>query len=264
MIKLLRKNRLTLLLIGLFTISILLIACGTDESNDANEDSGVSEPDEQSTEDENESDDVESDDTDEDSGDSSAGGGDFPLSSGPNVALELADLLDTVAVLEYTTSLDGYSRIEWLGEDEVDGTKVDKFHVVLEASFFNEDFEIWLDDDLEAHYFMKDDGDDTYSEIYLMNIEDVFEPLWRFNNLNRETLVSGEGEITAHSTEAGTIGSYDITLHTMDIYNNSLESDYTVIIGEHDQFEVYLEYIDENVEEMIIPTHYDITEFELR
>lgn len=186
-----------------------------------------------------------------------------------SVPIEFETLFRSIAIFDYTNEYGYHNRIEWLGEDEIDGVNVDKYDVISEDALGKREFEIWVDDDLQFRYFEDKDGSNNQLAGTDVFIVSIFKPFNEFDSISRGGFASGDVEVVSHKTESGKVGSYDVTIHRIHSYNPGFGMEFEQVVAEHELFEMYLENIsldenDDESEDTIPDKRYDIVELEFR
>lgn len=235
MVKLNRKYRLVVLVMSLFVIGLVLSACGSDNNNGNN---GLS-----NTENNNQ---VNEGNTGTEDGEANNEGGEttgFPAQAPASISFEPAEQIKRLAVFDYISGAEKNQRIEWLGEDEQDGVRVDKYHIIYNSAYESLVFEAWMDDNFDVvHLETLEESQKEVLEAYVPSyIESILDPLVFYDKYYRKNLVTGDGELISHTTEEQTLGSETLTVHTIFIYDDYTKAEYKVFVAEDEYIEIYLD-----------------------
>lgn len=159
------------------------------------------------------------------------------------------------------------NRIDFLGEEEVDGVMTERFYLKIADDHGEVEYEIWMNDeglaekaialDLKGHEFSTDSA---YTWI-----GNTFKPLYEFNREFRYPIDSNDFTIDSHETHNDKLLDYDVVVHTLkgiDKYSASGDTEYEVVVADAGEFEFILDYVfhDNNNEQKT----FELTEMELR
>jgi len=157
------NRHLLMLLSSVFIVVVALSACGDlldDNLDNAEDVSGEPVDVHDDTEDENE--DEENEDEENEDEEDEVDDEQVPELDGfikeASTPIDFETLFRSLAVFDFTNEHGHHNRIEWLGEDEIDGVDVNKYSVISEDGLGKREFEIWIDDDLQFRYFEDSDG----------------------------------------------------------------------------------------------------------
>src|SRR5690625_4965111 len=261
MLRIHKGYRLVILLIGLFIFAFILSACGSDSTNNnkTNHDQAEIENNNNSelenTAEENEEENKDGEDL-----------GGFPTKAPAGIRFEPAEQIKRLAVFDYTSGAGNQQRIEWLGEDELDGVRVDKYYIIYNSAYESLVFEAWMDDNFDAvHVETLEESEKEVLEAYVPSyIESILDPLVFYDKYYRKNLVTGDGELISHTTEEQTLGSERLTVHTIFIYDDYTKAEYKVYVAEDEYIEIYLDLEMVKGEEGQIKFKTSINELEFR
>lgn len=158
------------------------------------------------------------------------------------------------------------NRIDFLGEEEIDGMMTNHFYIKLADDNGATEYEVWMNDEgFSEKTLVLNDNSELSGEVAYTKVSSVLEPLYEFNREFRQWIQADDFTVTSHETHTDKLLDYDVVVHTIkgvDRYGKSGETEYEVVVADAGEFEFILEY--KFHEESNLDYNFALTEMEFR
>lgn len=165
----------------------------------------------------------------------------------PRALTYFSDLIQVISVYEVVTNGDYTARLEWIGEEEIDGVKADKFHHLYDHPDLVEeyqDFHAWIDEEGQVVEAISAGGEELPEQMANGFLIDVIKEMIDFDFYHRDRLIdeipTGSAELISLDTTEDTFLGYDVEAHELNVHYKEDDENFKFKIAEGDNFEIIL------------------------
>lgn len=233
----------SLLQLFLFSsLAVLLLACGGGADGDSTSSGDSSDAVDEQSEAADEDNDSDSD------GEATADTSGLPrFLTEPKALTHFSDLIHVISVYEAVTNGEHTARLEWVGEEEIDGVKADKFHHLYDHPDLVEeyqDFHAWIDEEGQVVEAISAGGEQLPEQMANGFLIDVIKEMIDFDFYHRDRLIdeipTGSAELISLDTTEDTFLGYDVEVHELNVHYKEDDENFKFKIAEGDNFEIIL------------------------
>ncbi len=152
------------------------------------------------------------------------------------------DMIPFISTYEFIKH-DATFRLEWLGEEEVDGEMAHKFHYLSDDPDHPEEykeFHAWLDEGGFGVAATSANGEELPTQVAHGFVAETLREMYQFGFYFRDQIIDGDYELVSIDTNDDTLLDHDVEIHNVEVYNEEDDERFNFTIAEGDNFEVIL------------------------